>query len=177
VIKTLFTLLMLVTLTACATHDSPVNPATDRWGRVRFLLGTWAGEASGDSGKGTVKRTYALAPDGEFIHEQSTSRFEASAPGRKREIRHHVGSITYDKERKTFMLRQAPGNIYALNTDKSMANYLIFDSVPFENRDDNPAARASYEVISPDEFVETLELAEPGKELVERGRIHFKRKK
>ena len=165
-VKAWLALVMLATLSACATHDSPVNPATDRWGRVRFLLGTWAGEASGDSGKATVKRTYTLAPDGQFINEQSTMRFEATN-GRKPEIRHQTGSITYDKDRKTFMLRLGVQS-YALNTDKSMAEYLIFDA---------GTAHASYDVISPNEFVEILEVAEPGKAWVERGRIHFRRKK
>jgi hypothetical protein len=34
---------MFATLTASAANDPPVNPANDRWGRVRFLLGTWKG--------------------------------------------------------------------------------------------------------------------------------------
>jgi hypothetical protein len=181
--KAWLTLVIFATLAACATHESPVNPATDRWGRVRFLLGTWTGEASGESGKATVTRTYKLAPDGQFIDEQSTTRFEATAGG-KREVRHQIGSISYDKDRKTFMLRQAPSDIgndeglsafvYALNTDKSMAEYLIFDTVATENSYNNVEARANYDVISPNEFVEIIET---GKDLVEHGRIHFKRKK
>ena len=47
----------------------------------------------------------------------------------------------------------------------------------FENFSNEWKARESYEVISPDEFVEIFELAEPGKDFVEYSRNHFQRKK
>jgi hypothetical protein len=175
--KVLITLLMLASLTASAAE----NPATDRWGRVRFLLGTWEGTATGEPGKGTVERTYELVLGGQFIEERNTSRYEAKAPGAKPEVHHHRGFMSYDKARKTFMLRhfheEGFVNLYALNTDKSMAEYLIFDSVTFENFSNEWRARESYDVISPDEFVEIFELAEPGKDFVEYSRNHFKRKR
>jgi hypothetical protein len=49
--------------------------------------------------------------------------------------------------------------------------------VSYENFGNDWKSRHSYEVISPDEFVETFELAEPGKDFVEYSRNHFKRKK
>lgn len=176
--KTLVTLMLLAVLSAsAATTPSPMN---DRWGRVRFLLGTWEGTATGQPGKGTVQRTYELVLDGQFIEERNTSRYDAK-PGQKPEIHEHRGFMSYDKTRKTFMLRhfheEGFVNLYALNTDKSMAEYLIFDSVAFENFSNEWKARESYEVISPDEFVEIFELAEPGKDFVEYSRNHFKRRK
>jgi hypothetical protein len=178
--KTLLTLVMFATLTASAANDPPANPANDRWGRVRFLLGTWEGTASGEPGKGTVERTYTLVLGGQFIEEHNTSRYEAK-PGRKPEIHHHRGFLSYDKVRKTFMLRhfheEGFVNLYALDEGRSMAGYLIFDSVTFENFDNEWKARESYDVISADEFVEIFELAEPGKDFVEYSRSHFKRKK
>jgi hypothetical protein len=176
--KTLVTLMLLAVLSAtAATTPSPMN---DRWGRVRFLLGTWEGTATGQPGKGTVQRTYELVLDGQFIEERNTSRYDAKA-GQKPEIHEHRGFMSYDKTRKTFMLRhfheEGFVNLYALNTDKSMAEYLIFDSVAFENFSNEWKARESYEVISPDEFVEIFELAEPGKDFVEYSRNHFRRRK
>lgn len=176
--KTLVTLMLLAVLSAsAATTPSPMN---DRWGRVRFLLGTWEGTATGQPGKGTVQRTYELVLDGQFIEERNTSRYDAKT-GQEPEIHEHRGFMSYDKTRKTFMLRhfheEGFVNLYALNTDKSMAEYLIFDSVAFENFSNEWKARESYEVISPDEFVEIFELAEPGKDFVEYSRNHFKRRK
>ena len=177
--KTLVTLMLLAVLSAsAATTPSPMN---DRWGRVRFLLGTWEGTATGQPGEGTVQRTYELVLDGQFIEERNTSRYDAKTPGAKPEIHEHRGFMSYDKTRKTFMLRhfheEGFVNLYALNTDKSMAEYLIFDSVTFENFSNEWKARESYEVISPDEFVEVFELAEPGKDFVEYSRNHFRRRK
>ncbi|HYJ40105.1 MAG TPA: hypothetical protein VEW08_04900 [Steroidobacteraceae bacterium] len=178
--KTLLMLVMFATLSASAANDPPANPANDRWGRVRFLLGTWEGTANGEPGKGTVERTYTLVLGGQFIEEHNTSRYEAKA-GQKPEIHHHRGFLSYDKARKTFMLRhfheEGFVNLYALDADKSMPEYLIFDSVSFENFSNEWKARESYEVISPDEFVEVFELAEPGKDFVEYSRVHFLRKK
>ena len=178
--KTLLMLVMFATLSASAANDPPANPANDRWGRVRFLLGTWEGTANGEPGKGTVERTYTLVLGGQFIEEHNTSRYEAKA-GQKPEIHHHRGFLSFDKARKTFMLRhfheEGFVNLYALDADKSMPEYLIFDSVSFENFSNEWKARESYEVISPDEFVEVFELAEPGKDFVEYSRVHFLRKK
>ena len=177
--KTLVALMLFATLTASAA-DSP-SPANDRWGRVRFLLGTWEGIATGEPGKGTVERTYELVLGGQFIEERNTSRYEAKAPGARPGIHHHRGFLSYDKARKTFMLRhfheEGFVNLYALNAGRSMASYLIFDSVHFENFSNEWKARESYEVVSPDEFIETFELAEPGKDFAVYSTNHFKRKK
>jgi hypothetical protein len=176
--KTLVTLMLFAALTASAA-DSP-SPMNDRWGRVRFLLGSWEGTASGEPGKGSVERTYELVLGDQFIEERNTSRYEAKG-NREPEVHHHRGFISYDKARKTFMLRhfheEGFVNLYALNSDQSMAKYLIFDSVNFENFSNEWRARENYNVISPDEFVEIFELAEPGKNFVEYSRTHFKRKK
>ena len=179
--KMLLTLMLFAALSASAAND-PVNPMNDRWGRVRFLLGAWEGTATGEAGKGTVERTYELVLGGQFIKERNTSRYESKGPGLKPEVDRYRGYLSYDKTRKTFMLRQfyeeeGIVSLYALNPDKSMAEYLIFDSVNFENFSNEWKARESYDVISPDEFVEIFELAEPGKDFVEYSRNHFKRKR
>jgi len=177
--KTLVTLMLFAALSASAA-DQAATSRMDRWGRVRFMIGTWEGTATGQPGKGTVERTYELVLGGQFVEERSTSRYEA-APGKKPEIHHHRGFISYDKARKTFMLRhfheEGFVNLFALNSDKSMAAYLIFDSVSFENFNNDWKAREAYEVISQDEFIETFELAEPGKDFVVYSTNHFKRKK
>lgn len=178
--KAMVTLMLFAALSASAA-DQAANPASsDRWGRVRFLLGSWEGTASGEPGKGTVERTYELVLGGQFIEERNTSRYEAKA-GSQPEIHHHRGFISYDKARKTFMLRhfheEGFVNLFALDSAKSLPAHLIFDSVSFENFSNEWKARESYEVISPDEFVETFELAEPGKDFAVYSRNHFKRKK
>jgi hypothetical protein len=175
--KTLVTLMLFAALSASAADQT----ASDRWGRVRFLLGAWEGTASGEPGKGTVERTYELVLGGQFIEERNTSRYEPKAAGGKAQVHQHRGFMSYDKERKTFMLRQFHEegfvNVYALDSDRSMPAYLVFDSVSFENFSNEWKARESYEVVSADEFIETFELAAPGKDFVLYSRNHFKRKK
>jgi hypothetical protein len=68
-------------------------------------------------------------------------------------------------------------NLFALNAQSSTATRLIFDSVSFENFSNEWRARETYEVISADEFVESFELAEPGKDFQLYSRNHFRRKK
>jgi hypothetical protein len=178
--RTLVTLMMFAAFSSIGA--SAAEPAaTDRWGRVRFLLGSWEGTASGQPGKGTVERTYTLVLGDKFIEETNTSRYEATAPGKTPEIHHHRGFISYDKARKTFMLRQFHEEgfvkLYAMNGERSLPAFLVFDSVGFENFSNEWKARESYEVVSPDEFIETFELAEPRKDFVVYSRNHFKRKK
>ena len=82
------------------------------------------------------------------VHRRAQHQpLRSEAPGRKPEIHHHRGFMSYDKARKTFMLRhfheEGFVNLYALDSDKSMPAYLIFDSVSFENFSNEWKARES----------------------------------
>ncbi|HEU4779232.1 MAG TPA: hypothetical protein VFS58_05055 [Steroidobacteraceae bacterium] len=175
--KTLLTLVLFAALTASAAERA----APDRWVLVRFMLGSWEGTASGESGNGSVERTYELVLGGQFIEERNTSRYEPKTPGAAPEIHQHRGFISYDKARKAYMLRhfheEGFVNLFAHNSDKSLPAFVVFDSVNFENFSNDWKARESYEVISPDEFIETFELAAPGKDFTVYSRNHFKRRK
>jgi hypothetical protein len=162
-------LLALLVTGGAVAADKP-----DPWEPVRFMLGSWQGEAAGEPGKGKVERTYEWTLAGKFI-----SRYEAR-DGKPPEIHHHHGYVSYDKARKTVMLRhfheEGFVNLYALNKEASTSTRVVFDSVSFENFSNEWKARETYEIVSPDEFMETFELAEPGKEFAVYSRNHFKRK-
>jgi len=66
-------------------------------------------------------------------------------------------------------------NQYVMNKSASGPKKLVFDSEHFENFDNSWKARETYEVVSNDEFIETFELAEPGKEFRIYSRNIFKR--
>jgi hypothetical protein len=68
-------------------------------------------------------------------------------------------------------------NQYALNTRESEPGKLVFDSERFENLDAGWKARESYDIRSADEFIETFEVGEPGKEMQVYTRNHFNRVK
>jgi hypothetical protein len=173
--RILATLLLSVPVLLAAAE-----PARDRWEAVRFMLGHWQGEAQGEPVRGKVERDYALVLGDKFIEEHNTSSYEARE-GKPAEIHHHRGFLSYDKNRKTFMLRhfheEGFVNLYALNPAVSTPTRLVFESVSFENFSNEWKARETYEVISDDEFVETFELAEPGKEFQLYSRNHFRRMK
>jgi hypothetical protein len=75
--------------------------------------------------------------------------------------------FSYDKTRSLIVLRQfhVEGfvNTYRQATDTVRAGSLAFDSESFENFSNSWKARETYEFLSDDEFVETFELAPPGK--------------
>lgn len=164
----------LFTITSGAQSTS-----TDRWQPLRFMLGSWQGDAAGEPGKGAVDRTYELVLSDKFIEEHNTSRYEAR-DGKPSEIHHHRGFFSYDKARKTFMLRQFHEEgfvlLYVLSPT-STPKRLVFESVTFENFSNDWKSRETYDVISDDEFIETFELAAPGKEFELYSRSHFKRVK
>jgi hypothetical protein len=160
-----------------STQSDAKSAAADRWQPVRFMLGHWMGDAQGEPGKGTVKRSYELVLGDKFIEEHNISRYEARA-GKPPEIHHHRSFFSYDKSRKTLMLRQFHEEgfvlLYALAAD-STPQHLVFESVTFENFSNEWKSRETYDVISDDEFTETFELAAPGKEFELYSRSHFRR--
>lgn len=169
--------ILLFALVAATAHAEDRKP--DPWQAVRFLAGSWRGTVSGESGTGTVSRSYKFILNGRFIQEENTSTYPAQEQKKAGEVHHHLAFISYDRKRKTLMLRQFHEesfvNLYALNQAASRPSLLVFESENFENFDNSWKAGETYEIISNDEFTETFELAPPGKAFVVYSRNHFKR--
>lgn len=168
-------LLAVLVVTAPLADDKKPDP----WQPVRFLVGNWKGTVTGESGTGTVERSYAFILRDNFIEERNTSAYAPKELGGVAEIHHHRSMISYDQKRKALMLRQFHEesfvNLYALNPAVSTSTRLVFDSEHFENFDNAWKARETYEVVSNDEFVEIFELAPPGKPYEVYSRNHFQR--
>jgi hypothetical protein len=68
-----------------------------------------------------------------------------------------------DRSRKVLVLRQFHQegfvNLYSLRADLGEPKRLVFESAGFENFDNRWKARETYDWVSPDELVETFELA------------------
>ena len=144
-------------------------PSADPWAAVRFMAGRWQGTAQGQAGSGTVRREYAFALNGRFLHERNVSTYPPQEKNKAGEVHEHWSMMGYDKGRKALVLRQfhAEGfvNTYVLNAAASGDRRLVFDSESFDNFDNRWRARETYDVESRDAFTETFELAPPGKEL------------
>jgi hypothetical protein len=164
-LRTVTVLLSLVTGFLAPVHAA--EPDADRFAPLQRFIGGWTGTSSGESGDGTVARTYRLVMNGRFIHETNVSRYPPQEKNKAGEVHEHWGMFSYDKARKLIVLRQfhVEGfvNTYRQATDTVRAGSLAFDSESFENFSNSWKARETYEFLSDDEFVETFELAPPGK--------------
>ena len=169
---------LAIALSLDALAQSTETQASDPWAPVRFLIGKWQGMASGHPGEGTVVRQYEFVLRDRFIHETNTSTY-LPQKDKKGEVHEHRSYISYDKARKLLVLRQfhVEGfvNQFALNKELSVLPKLVFDSEGFENFSNRWRARETYEILGPDEFTETFELAAPDKPFQTYSRNHFKR--
>jgi hypothetical protein len=155
------------------------EPEADHWLSFRRFIGEWRGTTSGQPGDGTVTRTYTYVMNGRFIHETNTSRYPPRENGRTGEVHQHWGIFSYDRARRLVVLRQfhIEGfvNTYRQTSTTDEQASLVFESETFENLSNSWKARESYEFLSDAEFIETFELAPPGKSYQVYSRNHFKR--
>ena len=156
------------------------TPAVDPWAPVRFLIGQWTGESEGEPGKGTVTRTYQFVLKDRFLHERNISTYPPQPKNEKGEVHEHWSFFSYDRARRTLVLRQFHPegfvNQYALqNADAQGA--LVFESEALENAPAVWNARESYRVVSPDEFVETFEIAADGRTFSVYSQTRFRRRR
>lgn len=170
------TILFLAGALAGASHAQTADP----WAPLERLVGEWQGTATGQAGVGMVTRRYAKVMNGRFIQETNTSAYPVQEKNMKGEVHEHAGMFSYDKQRKTLMLRQfhIEGfvNTYR-QTSEPGADRLVFESENFENFNNAWKARETYEFTGNDHFVETFELAPPGKPYMVYSRTELKRVK
>lgn len=169
---------LLIALFACATVATPADDAApaDPWQPVRFLLGRWEGTVQGEAGTGTVTRRYALVLGGKFIEEHNVSTYPAQEKNRKGEVHEHRGFLSYDRKRQKLLMRQFHQESFVIlySLSSGSGTQLVFDSESVENLD-GYKTRETYEIYSNDEFVETFEVAEPGKPFDVYSRTRFTR--
>lgn len=141
-----------------AAGDAPENP----WTPVQFLVGEWEGDSEGQPGKGAVKRTYRFVLAGKFLHEQNVSTYPRQPKNEKGEVHEHWSFFSFDRARRLLVLRQFHQegfvNQYS-SASGSGPGKIVFESEALENVPTSWKARETYDLVSPDEFVETFELA------------------
>jgi len=162
-----------------AGHATGAQSKPDVWQPIRFMVGSWEGTAEGEPGSGTARRSYAFVLKDRFLYERNVTTYPPQAANKAGEVHEHWSFFSYDRARKVLVLRQFHPegfvNQYVLDAQASRPGKLVFVSEALENLDKGWRARETYEVRSQDEFVETFEVAEPGKELGVYSRTHFKR--
>lgn len=138
------------------------------WMLFKPFVGQWTGESEGQPGKGKYERSYEVILSKRFIEVKNKSSYPPSQNHPNGEVHEDRGFISYDKGRKTFMLRQfhiegfvIQYKIESISEDKKT---IVFISESIENIPNGYRARETYNIVSENEIIETFELAAPGKE-------------
>lgn len=171
-------LIFLVPLSVLAQQETRQQP--DIWQPLRVLAGQWEGTAKGEPGDGKVEREYRFALRNKFLEVSNKSTYPAQAKNPKGEFHEDRGFISYDTQRKKFVLRQfhVEGFVsqYVLTNISSDGKTIVFETESIENIPAGWRARETYRILNENEFVEIFELAQPGKEFAVYTENHFRRK-
>ena len=156
-------------------QDKPSDP----WSSLRFLVGEWRGAITGEQGTGTVTRRYRFILSSEYLQERSMASFPPQPLHADGTVLNYASFLLQDRARKTVLFRQFHqehvNGVFVLSTAQSSPTKLVFESEQLDSAPATWKARETLEVVSPDEYVETFEVAEGGKPLAVRSRIQFKR--
>ena len=172
------TILLLMWLAIVPALGQQPPAKSDPFAPLRFFVGTWHGEQSGDPGHGTSERTYGFVLNDRFLQVKNTSTYPPQEKNKAGEVHNDIGMIGYDKARKKFVFRQfhVEGfvNTY-VQEETSDPKKMVFVSEAIENIAPGWRARETYFFLNENEFMERFELAEPGKDFALYAEAHLKR--
>src|SRR5581483_11442196 len=172
------TITLVLATAATPIFGQQIGSSSDVFAPLRFLVGSWRGDQSGQPGKGTSERTYEFVLNDRFLQVKNTSTYPPQEENRKGEVHHDSGMIGYDRARKRFVFRQFHGegfvNTY-VQEENADAKMLVFTSEAIENLAPGWRARETYVILGNDEVIERFELAEPGKDFSVYSEAHLKR--
>lgn len=138
------------------------------WLPLKFMIGTWTGTSEGQPGNGKYERSYTFALNKKFIEVRNKSTYLPSKENPKGEVHEDHGFISYDRVRKTFVLRQfhMEGfvNQYKIESISSDGKTIVFISEGIENIPAGFRAKETYQITNENQFTEVFELAEPNKD-------------
>ena len=173
--KLIVTALLMLASAGAAQQPGPA----DKWAPLRALIGRWEGTGNGQPGQSKIQREYRLVLNDKFLQVQNKSTYQPQPKNPKGEIHEDWGMFSFDKSRKSFVLRQfhVEGFVNQYVLTSSDGKTLVFTSENIENIPAGFKARETYKFVGPDEFTEVFEIAEPGKEFELYSESHFTRKK
>jgi len=151
------------------------------WMPFNSLIGEWKGDGDGEPGKGSYERSYKFIFNKRFIEIRNKSVYPPKTENTAGEVHEDIGYISYDKGRKSFILRQFHTesfvNQYTLESISPEDKIISFITESIENLPAEFRARETYKFINENEFEETFELAEPGKDFIVYTKVKFIREK
>ena len=159
-------LISVVALPAVAGEQT--RAAADVWAPLRFFVGSWRGGGEGTPGTGTGEETFAFILRGTYLQVRNRAVFDPQAKNPAGEVHEDWGVFSYDKARKTFVLRsfhvEGFVNQYVLQDQTADPKSFVFVSESIENIPAGFRARLTYRIIDNDTFEQTFDLAPPGQE-------------
>jgi len=149
------------------------------WSPFKYFVGNWNGLGVAEGTNGNYERSYQFIFNRRFIEAKNKSTFSPTEKNPKGEVHEDLGYISYDKRRKTFILRQfhMEGfvNQYKLDSISKDGRTIVFTTEAIENIPNGWKAKETYQLINENEFIETFELAEPDKPFEVYSKVTMKR--
>lgn len=137
------------------------------WMPFKKFIGKWEGTSEGQPGKGKYERSYEFILNNKYIEVKNKSTYPPSKENPTGEVHEDRGFISYDKARKTFMLRQfhIEGfvNQYIIESMSRDGKRIVFITENIENIPPGFKGKESYQFAGENEFIELFQMAEPGK--------------
>ena len=176
--RRVFLAILFIPLIASGQAKTASN---DVWQPFQYFVGSWKGTGKGEPGVSEIEREYKLVLGGKFLNVTHKSVYQPQSKNPKGETHEDWGFISYDRNRKLYVLRQfhVEGFVsqYRSETMAPDGKTLVFVSEGLENLPSGFRARETYKILGNDEFVEVFELASPGKDFAVYSENHFKRQK
>lgn len=177
ILISVFTLAILFTLSPA--HAQTMSRQDSIWLPMKYFVGEWKGTGGGEAGHGTDERSYKFIFNNKYIEVKNKSTYPPTDKNPTGEVHEDIGYISYDKGRKKFILRQfhIEGfvNQYVLDSISADRKTIVFLSEAIENIPAGWRAKETYRIIAENEFTETFELAQPGKEFSVYSKVTLKR--
>jgi hypothetical protein len=168
--RLILSLQALITLFAAPAAFAQQAPAAapDVWAPLRYFVGSWRGGGEGTPGTGTGEETFAFILRGTYLQVRNKAVFDPQAKNPTGEVHEDWGVFSYDKARKTFVLRsfhvEGFVNQYVLQDQTADPKSFVFVSESIENIPAGFKARLTYRILDADTFEQTFDLAPPGQE-------------
>jgi len=142
--------------------------ASNAWEPLKFFVGKWEGTGKGKPGTSKIEREYQLVLNNQYLNVQSRSVYAPQPNNPKGEIHEEWGMISFDKNRKHFVLRQfhIEGfvNQYVTTSISTDGKAIVFTSEGIENIPAGWKTKETWQITREGSFSETFELGEPGKD-------------
>lgn len=146
-------------------QDDPEPPRkptmTNHLEPFAFFLGEWLGSGESFGEEATVKRSYRVVLDGNFVQAKTRaeSRTDDGTPG---EVREDWGMVSFDDARDTIIVREFHSegfvNQYKVTSISEDGRRIVMETESVENGGDL-RARLTIDILEENEFEETFELA------------------